>query len=233
LQRAIRLDPTHSGVAMRGPEATRLLLADELEISRAGTRALFDARPALLSVVGEASDGERLLELAGQLEPDVIVMDLALPRVPGIEVIRRLARRGDAPRAVVLSSWTARDDVMAAMRAGAGAYVTRRSSVTSLFEAILVVRAGGRFLAPEVRADAEDALAAPGLADAQAPMPLTSREREVLGYIVRGLSSREIGDRLQVATRTVESHRAKIMKKLRIHKASGLVRFAIREGLGP
>jgi two-component system NarL family response regulator len=218
---------------MRGSRgAIRLLLADELEISRRGTRALLEASPKL-AVVGEAADGERLLELAQRLDSDVIVMELALPRVSGIEVIRRLARLGRAPRVAVLSSWTARDDVVAAMRAGAGAYVTRRSRLDDLFEAIEAVRAGARFLAPEVRGYADDALGAAGLPEGRASAPLTHREREVLGHIVRGLSSREIGARLQVATRTVESHRAKIMKKLRIHKASGLVRFAIREGLGP
>lgn len=209
---------------------TSIVLVDGHAIFRDAVRALIDTCDDM-SVVGEAGDGQQALEMANELKPDVLVTEIALPRLSGIEVARRLSRSGCRSRVVILSSHEGRSQVQQAMRSGAAGYVTKSGSAPELIQAIEAVREGRGYLSPLIAQHVVDAVAQRGPTHADRSNELTSREREVLQLVAEGLSSKEIASCLGVSTRTVESHRAKVMDKLGIHKVSGLVRFAIREGL--
>ena len=209
---------------------TSIVLADGHAIFRDAVRALIETCDGM-TVVGEAGDGQQALEMAGELKPDVVVTEIALPRLSGIEVARRLSRSGSRSRVVILSSHEGRSQVQQAMRSGAVGYVTKSGSAPDLIQAIEAVRDGRGYLSPLVAQHVVDAVAQRGPGNADRSNELTSREREVLQLVAEGLSSKEIASCLGVSTRTIESHRAKVMDKLGIHKVSGLVRFAIREGL--
>jgi DNA-binding NarL/FixJ family response regulator len=210
--------------------STSIILADGHAIFRDAVRALLETCEGF-NVIGEASDGQQALDLAHELKPDVLVTEIALPRLSGIEVARRLSRSGSRSRVLILSSHEGRSQVQQAMRSGAVGYVTKSGSAPDLIQAIEAVRSGRGYLSPLVAQHVVDAVAQRGTSNADRSNELTSREREVLQLVAEGLSSKEIASCLGVSTRTVESHRAKVMDKLGIHKVSGLVRFAIREGL--
>lgn len=210
--------------------ATRLLLVDDHEMLREALAGVIDRRPDL-EVVGEASNGREAVELAKQLDPDVIVMDIWLPRLSGIDATREIVRQDPKARVVIMTQHDRRSFVEDALRAGALGYVVKSGSCRELLEAIDAVSRGRSYLSPTVTEHVVGALTRPADVGGQTLGALTAREREVLQRIAEGQGSKEIAADLHVSQRTVESHRANLMRKLDVHKVSGLVRLAIREGL--
>jgi DNA-binding NarL/FixJ family response regulator len=209
---------------------TSILLADDHRLVREGLRRLLEERSDL-RVVGEAGTGLEAVEKAGTLGPDLVLMDLSMPVLSGIDATRRLCKQSGAPKVLILSMHADRHYVEEVLRAGASGYVLKDSASSDLLQAIDAVRAGESFLSPSITQRVVEAIARPEDQPAAALGTLTEREREVLTLIAEGLSSKEIARRLGVSLKTIESHRANLMDKLDIHKVSGLVRFAIRAGL--
>lgn len=208
---------------------TEILLSDHHVVCREAIRSLIDDEDDF-AVVAEASDGREALALALRLKPDIVVTEISTPRLSGIEVIRRLNQENPPVRVLVLSSHEGRSAVEQSLRAGAVGYVPKSATAGELMQALHVLREGRSFVSPSVAQHLIYAISGRQGCEAT-PEELTGREREVLQLIAEGLSSKEVATELGVATRTVESHRASVMDKLGIHKVSGLVRFAIREGL--
>ena len=208
---------------------TEILLADHHVVCREAIRTLIDDSDEF-AVVAEASDGREALSVALRLKPDIVITEISTPRLSGIEVIRRLKEELPQVRSLVLSGHEARSKVEQSLRAGAVGYVSKSANAGELMQALEAIRDGRSFVSPSVAQHLIYAIS--GRPEAEAtPDELTGREREVLQLIAEGLSSKEVATELGVSTRTVESHRANVMDKLGIHKVSGLVRFAIREGL--
>jgi DNA-binding NarL/FixJ family response regulator len=206
---------------------TTLLLADDHRLVREGLRRLLEARSDL-SVVAQVDDGEEAVRAALARKPDLALIDLTMPRLPGAEAIRRI-RAGSPTRCIAVSMHELVGQVRQAFEAGASGYVVKSAAPAELLNAIDAVRAGRTFLSPAVAHFAADAMANTGLQKRR--LAITTREREVLVMVADGLSTKEIASALGVSIKTIESHRANLMTKLEIRKASGLVRVAIQEGL--
>lgn len=209
--------------------STTILLADDHRIVREGLRQLLNANDAL-EVIGEADDGEEAVRIAEAESPDLAILDIWMPRLSGIDAIRRITKSRNT-RCIALSMHDSRTYVEEALRAGASGYVVKNSATEDLFDAITAVRAGRSYLSPAVAQQVVEAITRPGDNTVSAASALTGREREVLQLIAEGHSSKEIAGLLGVSLKTIESHRANLMEKLNIHKVSSLVRFAIRSGL--
>jgi DNA-binding NarL/FixJ family response regulator len=209
----------------------KVLLVDDHQIVREGLRALLVNAPDM-EVVGEASDGRDAIDLAGKLNPDVVVMDLSLKGLHGEGAIRELHKRNSDARILVLSMYGSPDYVRPAMRAGATGYLVKGSGISEFVDAIRAVSSGQPFYSPEVRQAAEQARAEPAPAGERSPLDeLTAREREVLQLVALGQTNREIAETLGLSAKTVDGHRTRIMAKLDLHDAASLTRFAIRHGL--
>ncbi len=213
-----------------------VLLADDHTIVRQGLRAILDAQPDL-EVVGEVSDGRSAVREVRAMQPDVVVMDIAMPDLNGIEATRQVTAGPDAPRVIILSMYADVEHVLHALRAGASGYVRKQDADTEL---VAAVRSGKRedpFLSPSVDRDLLEAhmrrAEAPGGRQPQQYQPLTSREREVLQLVAEGNPNKRIASMLGIAIRTVEAHRASIMRKLDLRDQAGLVRYAVRKRIVP
>ncbi len=209
---------------------TRIVVADDHRIVREGLRRLLECREDF-SVVAEASNGEEAVRVATDEAPDVVLMDLSMPKLSGIDATRQLAEQGSTAKVLVLSMHESPGYVEEVLRAGAAGYLLKDSASEELIQAIDAVRAGDSYLSPSITQQVVDALAHPADRPSSALSVLSERERQVLTLIAEGLSSKEIARELGVSLKTIESHRANLMDKLDIHKVSGLVRFAIRVGL--
>jgi two-component system response regulator NreC len=209
----------------------RILLVDDHAVLRAGLRALLEAEPGFL-VVGEAGTGEEGVMKAKQLLPDVVVMDLSMPGAGGLEAVREISALGKEIRTLVLTMHGEEEHLLPVLEAGGSGYVNKRSADEELIEAIKTVAAGEVFLYPsgaKLLLRGLKQKAEPGEDD---PLEkLTDREREVLGFTVEGFSSSEIGKKLFISPKTVDTYRARIMEKLNLHHRSELVRFALKTGL--
>lgn len=209
---------------------TRVLLADDHTLVRAGLRKLLESIP-LVEVVGEANDGLAVVEMAEQLKPQLILMDIAMPGLNGLESTARITRTCPDVRVMILSMHQNEEYVRQALRHGAVAYLLKDAAPMELELAIAAVLRGETYLSPAVSrgvvSDYVQRLRSDDVPGAQ----LTSRQREVLQLVAEGLSSKEVARRLDVAVKTVESHRSQLMKQLDIHEVAGLVRYAMRAGL--
>jgi two-component system response regulator NreC len=211
----------------------RLLLVDDHPIVRSGLRMLFQAEPDL-EIVGEADGGAEAIVAVQKLRPDVVIMDVAMPGVNGIEATRRIKEM--APETAVLALTMHEDEqyFFEMLKAGASGYIPKRAAPDDLVAAVRVVAQGNVFLyatlARFLMKDMVEQATAPD-ADALADDLLTAREREVLTCIAEGLTSREIAEKLVISVKTVERHRENIMAKLDIHNRVELVKYAMRKGI--
>ncbi len=203
----------------------RVAIADDHELVRQGIRALLE-RADGIEVVGEAGDGDGALELVTAAAPDVLVLDVSMPGMNGVQVAERLQTE-DSPVAVVMLSMH-RDAALVrrAVDAGARAYVLKGSIVDDLLLAIEVAAKGGTYLAPDASLDPTGA----DVGEAAGSEPLTDREREVLELIGEGLTNRAIGSKLGISIKTVERHRTSVMAKLDAHSVVELIRVAFQRG---
>ena len=209
---------------------TSILLVDEQRMVREGLRCILESHRGF-QVVAEVGDGREAVRAAGEKKPDVVLIELHLPRLSGLEAIRYIRKENDAVRCIVVSAHGGQGQVKEALLAGATGYVPKSSPSKELVDAIESVRSGRPYLAPTVAEHVVKAITSmqPGFAGDKAD--LTCREREVLQLITEGLSTKEIATDLGISVKTVQTHRASLMHKTGIHKASSLVRYAIREGL--
>lgn len=210
-----------------------VLLVEDHAIVRQGIKALLEEEPDIV-VVGETGDGSQALVLVENLCPNVVLMDLSLPGLGGIEATHQIRERFPDVRVVVLSMHEHEEYVFRALRAGASGYVVKQSTSTELVLALRAVAGGSTFLSPTIsqiliddyvhRAGARDK-------DDAALDILTPREREVLQLIARGFNNRQIAERLHISVKTVETHRGNMMRKLDVHDRAGVVKFAMDSGL--
>lgn len=210
----------------------RILLADDHQIVREGLRALVSAQEGM-TVVGESPNGRKAVEQVRELRPDVVVMDVAMPDLNGIEATRRILSENPRCRIVGLSMHSDRRFLSEMLKAGATAYLLKDSAFEELASAIRAVVAGQVYLSPRI-ADAvvEGYLHGTGLGKQPSAFAvLTSREREVLQLVAEGLATKQIAASLHVSVKTVETHRRQIMEKLDLHSVAELTKYAIREGL--
>jgi two-component system response regulator NreC len=203
----------------------RVLLADDHRVVREGLAALL-RREADFEVSGEADDGAAAVRLAEERSPDIVVMDLSMRGVDGVEAMARLRRSRPEIQVVVLSMHDDAPTVDRALRAGARAYVLKGSESASLCTAIRAVARGEVYLSPEI-----SDFVLQGYLKPEGDDPLSEREREVLKLIAEGNTNQEIADILHLSRKTVESHRANIMRKLDLHDVTELVKYALRTGL--
>lgn len=211
------------------PDPIRVLLADDHTIVRQGLAALL-AGHAGIEIVGEAEDGREAVAAALRLKPHVVVMDLSMPGLNGVDATRQIRRDAPETYVVILSMHGGEEHVRPAIRAGAGGYLVKGSGLSDLVAAIRAVAAGEAFLSPAVtKILVRDAQG--GDEEGHPAGPLTGREREILQLVGEGQSSPDIARLLHLSVKTVEGHRSRIMAKLDIHDVAGLVRYAIRMGI--
>jgi DNA-binding NarL/FixJ family response regulator len=208
----------------------RVLLADDHTLVRAGIRGLLQGL-ADVDVVGEAGDGQEALRLAESLRPDVVLLDVGMPGLNGLEVAGRIGAFDASIRVVVLSMHSSEEYVLRALRAGCAGYLLKASAVSELEVAVRAVARGETYLSPAVSKRVVDDYVSRTGGAADPLDALTPRQREVLQLAAEGLSSKEIAQRLGLSYRTVEAHRAQLMERLGVHDLAGLVRFAVRVGL--
>jgi len=210
----------------------RILLADDHTVMRAGLRALLERQPNL-EIVGEAQDGRQTVELASVQVPDVVVMDIAMPNLNGIEATRRMISKHSSISVVILSMYSDEGYVMRALEAGARAYLLKDSAVTDIVRAIEAVSQGKSFFSPKIsRILAEEyvrVLKQKGVADSYEL--LTVREREILQLLAEGKTNKEVANVLNISLYTAETHRGNILQKLGLHSTAELVLYAVRKGI--
>ena len=205
----------------------RVLLVDDHELLRAGLRSRLEREPGI-AIVGEADTAEHAVLMARKLQPDLILLDLLLPRKSGADVIPELADVAPEAKVLVVSSQAAPSSVRRALSAGASGYLPKRSSDRELVTAIRLVADGSGYVEPDLGAK----LVAPG--GPSALEPLSERERDIIQLLALGYTNQEIGKRLFISVRTVDTHRAHIMRKLQLETRAELVMFALAHGvIGP
>ena len=211
--------------------ALRVLLVDDHALVRAGMRSLLQDI-ADIEVVAEASDGAEALAAAEREQPDVVLMDIAMKGMNGLEAAARLRERRPEAKIVILSMHTSEEYVLLALRAGAAAYLIKDSATSELELALKCVMRGETYLSPAISRQVVDGYVQ-RVGVGAGPDPLTPRQREVLKRIAEGRSTKEIAFDLNLSVKTVETHRAQIMERLGIRDVAGLVRYAMRTGLVP
>jgi len=210
--------------------SVRVLLADDHTLVRAGLKKLLESMPGI-AVVGEAGDGLELLALVEKFQPHLVLMDIAMPGLNGLEATARLSKAWPDTRVLILSMHQNEEYVRQALRHGAVAYLLKDSAPMELELAITAVLRGETYLSPAVSRGVVSDYVQRLRGDEQATSPLTPRQREVLQLIAEGQSTKDIARRLDLSVKTVETHRSQLMKQLDIHDVAGLVRYAMRAGL--
>lgn len=210
----------------------RVLIADDHKIMLAGLRSLLEKQTDL-EVVAEAENGRKAVQLAQETRPDVVVMDVSMPDLNGIEATTQIIESVPATRVIALSMHSDKRFVMGMLRAGAAGYLLKDCASQELANAIHQVAAGKKYLSPEITGVVIDDFLLGGSPEdaATAASVLSAREREVLQLIAEGWSTKQIASHLYVSVKTIETHRRQIMKKLDLHTIADLTKYAIREGL--
>jgi DNA-binding NarL/FixJ family response regulator len=197
---------------------------------RAGLRALVESIDGA-EVVGESGEGRETLELIGTLRPDVVLLDIGMPGLNGLEVARRAAEASPRTRVIILSMHAEASYVRQALQAGVAGYLLKGAAVAELPLALASVMRGETYLTPRVSRTVVEGMLGDAAPGADPLAGLTQRQREILQLIAEGRSTKEIAGILDVSVKTVETHRARLMERLGIHDVAGLVRFAIKAGL--
>lgn len=211
--------------------AIRIVLADDHAILRSGLKALLNMEPDL-EVVGEASNGREAVQLAKQLNPDVIVMDISMPEMDGLQAAEEIHQLGLPCRIVILTVHADEDYLFQTLRMGASGYVLKSSADTELIDAIRTAHRGEVFLYPSaVKKLLGEYLRGESAEGRKERDVLTSREREVLKLTAEGYTNNEIAEKLVISPKTVDTYRQRIMEKLNLHRRSELVRYALQKGL--
>jgi two-component system response regulator NreC len=212
---------------------TRIVLADDHPVVRHGVRSLLQSDPEF-TVVGEASDGIETVQVVEKLSPDVLVVDLMIPGLNGLEITRQVRQRSPMTRVIILSMHANEPYVLEALKNGASGYVLKDSSGTDLIQAVRMVATGQRYLSPPLSERAVEAYMMKSQESSfDAYDGLTDREREVLQLAAEGLSNPDIAGRLSISPRTVETHRANLMRKLSLKTQTDLIRYALKRGILP
>jgi DNA-binding NarL/FixJ family response regulator len=208
-----------------------ILLADDHPIVRQGLRHLLAAEPGM-KVVGEASNGLEAIQLVERCNPDVLILDIVMPELNGLEVLKQVKERSPNTRCIVLSMQSADVYVVEALKAGALGYVLKETGPGELVNAVHQVIQGNRYLSQRISERLIDVLIGSSQKSASDPyQTLTNREREILQMAAEGFSSAEIGKRLSISPRTAELHRARMMNKLGLKNQTDLVRYAFKRGI--
>jgi two-component system nitrate/nitrite response regulator NarL len=210
-------------------EKIRVLLADDHPVVRKGLQSCL-SKVERLRIVGEAADGEEALRKALELAPDVVLLDISMPRRNGLSVTQILRKESPSTKILILSVHNNKEYIFRIIQAGAHGYVSKEASPEELLHAIECVYSGETFFSPEIAQAALNQLVTNG-GRTEPFSQLTSREREVLVLIAEGQSNKEIANRLGIGVRTIETHRERIMRRLDIHSVAGLTKFAIANGL--
>ena len=213
-----------------GKQKTRILIADDHGLVRAGLRSLLEKIPSV-EVVAEASDGRETLDLIKKIDPDIVLMDIVMPRLSGVEAVGRISKEFPRTKAIVVSMHAGEEYVRPALRAGASGYLLKDAAAGELALAIQTVMQGKTYLSPPI-----SELVIRNYFERTENSPrsleqLTSRQREILQMIAEGKNTKEIAATLEISAKTVEAHRLQIMARLGIHDVPGLVRYAIRNGI--
>jgi DNA-binding NarL/FixJ family response regulator len=211
----------------------RVLIADDHKIMLAGLRSLLEKQTDF-EVVGEADNGRKAVQMAQEKKPDVVVMDVSMPDLNGIEATNQIIESLPETRVIALSMHSDKRFVMGMLRAGASGYLLKDCASQELANAIVQVAGGKKYLSPEITGVViDDFLLGGGSSEevAIAASQLSPREREVLQLIAEGWSTKQIASHLYVSIKTIETHRRQIMKKLDLHSIADLTKYAIREGL--
>ena len=208
----------------------RVMLADDHTLVRNGIRSLLECLDGI-EIVAEANDGLEILELLRTIQTDLVLMDIAMPKMNGLQTTAHLHKRYSDIRILILSSYANEEYVMQALSSGASGYLLKNTDVTELELAIKTIIKGDIYLTPVVSKQAIDDYRRRITGEARPTDLLTPRQRDVLQLIAEGNSNKEIARILSISVKTVESHRTQMMKQLDIHDVTGLVRFAIRIGL--
>lgn len=215
------------------PKGITIVLADDHKLVREGIRLLLAAEPDL-SVIGEVTDGLKVVQTVEKLAPRVLVLDLMMPGLNGLEIARQVSAKCPSTRVMILSMHANEAYVVEALRNGATGYCLKEASGTEMIEAVRSVARGQPWLSPPFSERALELYDRKAEAAATDPYDqLTTREREVFQLTAEGFTSPQIGQKLFISPRTVESHRANLMRKLSLHSQSDLVRLAIKRGLLP
>ncbi len=212
-------------------EKIRVLIADDHTLVRDGIRALL-ALVADIKVVGEAANGKEALEKTKELAPDVVLMDLAMPIMSGLEATRRIRKKFPGTKVLALTQYEDREYIVPTIEAGARGFISKTAAFSELASAIQSVHQGKSFLSPVAAAAVVEEYQQKASEGERDPYQyLTDREREMLKLVAEGYTAREIADMLVITLRTVETHKTNLMNKLDIHNKADLIRFAIRKGI--
>ena len=215
---------------MNDAEVIRILIVDDHAVVREGLTSIISLKPDM-EVVGEAANGEIAVELARQLEPDIILMDMVMPRLNGLEAIKQLQQENNPARILVLSSFTDDELIFPAIKAGASGYLLKDSSPQQLLTAIRNVHSGQSSLHPTIARKLIGELSEPPTGQTTTNDALTEREIDVLKLVARGYSNQEIADKLVINSRTVGKHVSNILEKLHLANRTQAALYALREGL--
>jgi DNA-binding NarL/FixJ family response regulator len=209
---------------------TRVLLADDHALVRAGIRALLSTIEGV-EVIAEAGNGREALQLIRELQPDIVLLDIAMPDLSGLEVLKESKKDFPDLRVIILTVHEAGEYAMEALRAGAAGYLPKSAAANELQVAIKIVSRGDTYVSGEVSRKTLLEFSKGATEHTHFLARLTPRQREILTLIAEGHSTKDIARRLNISVKTVESHRAQLMERLDIHDVAGLVRFAIKKGL--
>jgi DNA-binding NarL/FixJ family response regulator len=210
--------------------AIRVLLADDHGLVRAGIRLMI-AQQTDMEVVGESDNGRGAVELSKKLLPNIVLMDISMPDLNGIDATLQIIALAPAPRVIALSGHTDQRSVVDVLRAGASGYVVKNAPVEELMRAIRIVAEGKVYLSPQIAGDVLNDLRRQPAIGAPEFIALSPREREVLQLIAEGKSTKQIATALNLSKKTVDNHRAHLLSKLKVSTLAELIKYAIREGL--